>query len=168
MRLKLSINRKIGTENYGSRGAGAEVELNLGDDETTLENVAAMALTWYQTLEASVTAELARQAQQHTPPPARQAEPEPARRSEPPARGHIADERPFRARNDGGEWRGFRPPRTPSEFLAWAKKRDVNLNELSRALRLPGRVLSWSDSDVQTAYDEVMTAENDRNSNGRY
>lgn len=165
MKLRLSIHRKNGTANFGSDGAGAELELELPDDESP-DGVRACVRAHYSILEGAVAEELARLA-------ARPIAPVVQVRDE-GRRGDARDDRDDDRRDDrprgprpngrppgrgGGSagGGGDRPPKTGRELIAWAGDRDLKgrVYELGKAWELPGKVLDWHADDVRSVYDEL-------------
>jgi hypothetical protein len=185
MKIKLCVHRKAGAANYGSDGAGAEVELEL-DDELANEpgKLVAFAQIWYGSIERAVDDQLARMAAKHNQPTAA---PAPARPVQSPPegleeygydRGGGGERRngsgggdygePPSRRNGSAPSGGDRqaggpprndPPKNGKQLIGWANghgKYD-ELMRLSKAWNL-GRIIDWTPDDVQAAYHELSRA----------
>jgi hypothetical protein len=184
MKLKLCVHRKAGAPDYGSDGAGAEVELELDDDLANEPGkLVAFAQIWYGSIERAVDDQLARMAAKHSRPAAAIASPAPAPRSSSPPEGleeygydqggggerrngssNGYGEPPSRRNGSapaGGDRQAGGPPRNDppkngKQLIGWANGHGKydDLMRLSKAWNL-GRIIDWTPDDVQAAFHEL-------------
>lgn len=167
MKLKLCVHRKVGAPNYGSDGAGAELEIDIDDALAAKpQSLVDAAAHWYSVLERSVAAELERLQAAH-PAPAPAPAPGPAEGpAAPRSRPMITPEAPAgdygrrpRAAGGSGAAAPVRddPPRNGRQLLGWAAGHGMSreLTALTKAWGVSWRVADWGPDDVQAAYDEL-------------
>jgi hypothetical protein len=149
----MSIHRKEGRSEFGSDGVGLEIETELPDGAfADFATLAAHCNAAFDQAEQLVAERLLKLREAGQPEPARP-EPEPMR---PYPSAHRLDGRPLTGRPES--------PRTARELLGWSRRtgRQDELEALGRRMRLPGRILNWTDDEVADVYG-AMTAEPARN-----
>lgn len=168
MRLKLCVHRKAGAPNYGSDGAGAELELELSDDLADKpESLVQVSQIWYAALERAVGLELERMAARRPPAiaaepvlsPAGQSIPQPPQPPPPPPQPPQPTNPPQNGWQRNGNRSGGQgdPPRSGRQLLGWANGHGCHehLMALAKAWNC-GRVVDWSQDNVQAAYNELV------------
>ncbi len=178
--LKLNVNvcRKISDNNYGSRGAGCSLEIEL--DSAYLADPAGLQeriRSAYAIVAAAVADELREGAATRpaaappAPQPARTnghaQEPrrgswgdtanhgEAARRGPPPDRGDAYEEPEAEAEAEPEEEEN--PPETGRQLLGWASNQDGGdakgfLIAFGKKSRFPGKIVDWNAAQVKKAY----------------
>lgn len=178
MKLTITVNRKCGAPNYGSDGAGAELVLEVPDDDpAALQQIGG---AWYQHLERLVDGQVAHMQQSHqgggavasaaqaqaappqqhayVPPlppamPGPVAGGAPAGYQAPPIAPAPAPSGPP-AGGDGGQRNDA--PRTGKQLLGWANK--VNKYDMLMQMAKSwnrGKVVEWTADDVAHAYQHL-------------
>lgn len=176
VKLKLCVHRKAGAPNYGSDGAGAELELDIDDDLAGKPGqLVEVSRVWYGALETAVAQELARlQAQHPAPTPVASAPtiepdrpgPEPTRERRrwnpddlPPPPDRNGGPPPRRGSGGGGGG-GKGPPRDGRQLIGWANGQglyDALMSLANSANR--GRIVDWDPDMVQWAYTELSRSQ---------
>ena len=177
MKLKLCVHRKAGAPNYGSDGAGAELEIEI-DDELAAKpaSLVDVARHWYGALETAVAQELDRLQAAHPAPVAvrASAQPEPDRspdraREREPRRWNPDDLPPPPDRGSGGPPPSSRgggghskdgPPRDGRQLLAWANRQglDRRLKRMAKDCDR-GMIVDWDPGMVEWAYGELTRSQ---------
>jgi hypothetical protein len=177
------------TADYQSEGvtldSGLVVELEI--DSTDPAEIKRMHDHWTAELDRQIDRHLARRRQQYeaAQEPAKEPEP-PTRRPEAPARqerpaDHIdnngqrwpqeteaeQDRRQYgRRTNDGKVWTGRTGvPRNGRELLGWSRRtnRQDELEAMGRRMRLPERILDWTEDEVADVHQAMTAADQPRN-----
>lgn len=167
MYLKLSITRKAGAPDYGSDGAGAELEIPL-EGQVSPEQIVSYGQAWYATLELMVDRQLERMQAQHSQPRERPAErtppavaapprqaapPEPAGQYGPPPRQAAP---PRNGYDRGGN---SDAPRTGAQLLGWANKHGCYQRLMDIADQVDrGPIKQWDQVLVKWAHQELEIA----------
>jgi hypothetical protein len=150
MKLRMSICRKEGRPDYGSDAVGMDLECELPDQALTDVNlVRATAECAYDQLRRLVDEQLAA-----LRPADRQAAPPPERRREPD-------------RDRGGR---STVPEDGRQLLGWAKRnrRDRDVQEIGRQMRLPSRILEWTREECEDVYNVLTEDTHQRNGAAAY
>lgn len=175
MKLKLCVHRKSGAPNYGSDGAGAELELEIDDDLAGKPGqLVEVSRVWYGALETAVAQELARLQAQHpapTPVAADPVRPEPDRSPDrEPRRGWSPEDLPPPPdrgggppprRGSGGPGGGGKgPPKDGRQLIGWANGQGLydSLMSLAKSANR-GRIVDWDQDMVQWAYTELSRSQ---------
>lgn len=172
MKLTITVNRKCGAPNYGSDGAGAELVLEVPDNDPAALH--ALGGAWYGHLEKLVDAQVVKMQAAHQDggaahPPAAQPQQQayvplppampgpvaggaPAGYQAPPIAPAPAPSGPP-AGGDGGR---NDAPRTGKQLLGWANKvgKYDTLMGLAKSWNR-GKVVEWTADDVAHAYQHL-------------
>lgn len=179
MKLTITVNRKCGAPNYGSDGAGAELVLEVPDNDPAA--LQAIGGAWYGHLEKLVDAQvvkmqathqgggaapvppIAPQPQQHAyVPPMPPAMPGPVAGG-PPAGYQAPPIAPAPVPSGppaGGDGGRNDAPRTGKQLLGWANK--VGKYDMLMTMAKSwnrGKVVEWTADDVAHAYQHLARPE---------
>jgi hypothetical protein len=183
MKLRMSICRKEGRPDYGSDAVGMELEAELPDQALSDINlIRATAECAYDQIRKLVDEQLTdlRPADRSATPalPDRQN----GRQDRPPAHRDAnggtwpqetdqeRDRRQYGPRtNEGKPWRGSPAPKNSRELLGWSRRtnRQAELEDIGRRMRLPDRILEWTEEEVSDVYQAVTATDPPRNGHYR-
>jgi hypothetical protein len=183
IRLRIEVCKKEGTEGYGSIGATCGLELEI-DQSVLADPAAAVARIrgYYSFCESAMTEELARlriaqpAAASSNSPAAPAASPDPTAEVPPPKRpvaGSPVTPPPAKraARVADAEDSGDaheteeedNPPTDGRRLLGWARNQPKDAKNwlvgFGKRSRYPGRILDWTQKQVETAYHSYRAAQ---------
>lgn len=153
IKLRVSICRKVGDPNYGSHGAGCDLEAELDSALLSdLDQLRAKIRQAYAICASAVAAELGEGG------PARPAEPPAPRREREDDRPRERDQRSASPARSSG--RPDSPPANGRQLMGWLKKRDEEYFEraqkIGKAHGYPWKIADWDEDQAADVYHELV------------